>query len=343
MTFNLLNNPIHSWISKTVSSKEKTLNQINLVDPIDNSKEITSQLIGPRFYQELHEKVQVMASHHKDLNKQTLITPYTLILKNQKEVMNPTVPLSDSIEYSDSDMVQLYPSSSPISVYKSVSSTLSGDKNRIHSQFITYQFDKQNKLHHQNYLMASHILESAFLSMGFLINKPKYTVTPSKTNIQVFYYQQTKRNSRLIQSKCRYLILYLSRILGTTIQLNMIKLSYIFADSTILAKALVRHSYKGRFLKIVSTLFKQITFEDVSHIQTFTASQYDLVPSFVSGIKVRLGGRTIRQRIVPRKTVQTLQKGTLARTKAQYVEKAQISHKTRRGAFTFTVHIGHAY
>lgn len=351
MIFNYIKNPIHvptSWINtKNELSEQTEVNGVNLIDPILISKENTSQLTGSRFFQQLNEKIHVLAHHHKDLNKQALLIPYSTLLKNQKENIS-TVKLSglthstQTIDLNTS-LIQVYPSSADISVYKTISSLISFDTSLIKPQYLSYQFNKQNKLHTQHYITVSQILESAFLSMGYLINKPKYKRTPSKTCIHIFYYKQSKEYSHLTQSKCHQLIQYLHELLDTPIQLNITNISHIIAESTILAKALVSQSYKGRFLKIVSSLFKHMKFEEVSNIDTFTAYQFNLVPSFISGIKIRLGGRTFRQRIIPRKTVQTLQKGTLARTKARFMEKVQISHKTRRGTFTFTVYMGHAY
>ena len=57
----------------------------------------------------------------------------------------------------------------------------------------------------------------------------------------------------------------------------------------------------------------------------------------MSGIKIRLGGRTFGQKIIPRKTVQHIQRGSLARGVVKLVEKARYTNKSKRGSFSVTV------
>ena len=63
--------------------------------------------------------------------------------------------------------------------------------------------------------------------------------------------------------------------------------------------------------------------------------------SCLSGLKFRLAGRFYGRKIIPRKTVFNLQRGSLARDKVQLIEKSRIRGKTRRGAYSFTVTLGH--
>lgn len=63
--------------------------------------------------------------------------------------------------------------------------------------------------------------------------------------------------------------------------------------------------------------------------------------SFLSGMNVRLAGRLITQSLRPKFTVQTIQKGTIARVKVDYLEKSRFTGKNKRGAYSFTVSISH--
>ena len=47
------------------------------------------------------------------------------------------------------------------------------------------------------------------------------------------------------------------------------------------------------------------------------------------------------QRVVPRKTVKIIQKGSLARRKAIFVENARFTNKNRRGSFSITISTGY--
>ena len=66
-------------------------------------------------------------------------------------------------------------------------------------------------------------------------------------------------------------------------------------------------------------------------------------PSYLTGMSIKLGGRTFKQRIVPRMTQKRIQKGSLNRSKVLYFDRARFTSKTKRGAYSFTVKMGHAF
>ncbi len=72
-------------------------------------------------------------------------------------------------------------------------------------------------------------------------------------------------------------------------------------------------------------------------------SRISILPSFLTGIKIRLGGRLFSQKVVPRFTVQTFQEGSLARTKANVVTSSRFTHKNKRGTFSITVSVGQGF
>jgi len=57
-------------------------------------------------------------------------------------------------------------------------------------------------------------------------------------------------------------------------------------------------------------------------------------------LKIRVAGRLLTQRVIPRLTVKTIQRGTLARGKAQFVDSARFTNKNKRGSFSITVNYG---
>ncbi len=66
-------------------------------------------------------------------------------------------------------------------------------------------------------------------------------------------------------------------------------------------------------------------------------------PSYLTGMSIKLGGRTFKQRIVPRMTQKRIQKGSLNRSRVLYFDRARFTGKTKRGAYSFTVKMGHAF
>ncbi len=66
-------------------------------------------------------------------------------------------------------------------------------------------------------------------------------------------------------------------------------------------------------------------------------------PSYLSGMSVKLGGRTFKQRVIPRMTQKRIQIGSLNKSKVLYFDRARFTNKTKKGAYTFTVKIGHTF
>jgi hypothetical protein len=66
-----------------------------------------------------------------------------------------------------------------------------------------------------------------------------------------------------------------------------------------------------------------------------------LLPSYLSGVNIKLAGRIMTESMRPRFTVQSFQEGSLARVKVHFTEKSRFTGKNKRGAFSFTVTISH--
>ena len=68
-------------------------------------------------------------------------------------------------------------------------------------QYIIYTFNKTQKTSTFPSLVATNILDLTFLSMGYLISKPQFKKTPTSIKIQIFYYKQSRKFSKLIKTK----------------------------------------------------------------------------------------------------------------------------------------------
>jgi hypothetical protein len=65
------------------------------------------------------------------------------------------------------------------------------------------------------------------------------------------------------------------------------------------------------------------------------------IPSFLSGIYLKLAGRVLTQKIQRRVKSKVIQKGSLARTKAQSININKFVNKNKRGSFSITIKTGH--
>lgn len=218
------------------------------------------------------------------------------------------------------------------------------------SQNILYQFNKSNKIS-SNYVNNNifTILESSFYSMSSLISKPVFVITPNKVVIQLFFYLNknlyfSNNKSKFLtlnNKKLQLLSLQLSKYYKKPVELELDRLYYPYFDSNILANMIGLISNMIKFRIIIRKLFSVAKLKNP--IKFVKKSRSSLIPSFLSGIKIRLAGRLLTQRVIPRLTVKTIQKGTLARGKSNFVNSARFTNKNRRGVYSITVTMGHVF
>lgn len=233
-----------------------------------------------------------------------------------------------------------------ININKYIKSISKYNSETVKYQNIVYQFNNkgiQNSSVGINKNVFT-LLESTFLSMSSLISKPIIVISPNKVVIQLFYYLNKfdfKNNKFLLNNndKLQSLCLNLSKLYKKPVELELDRLHYPYYDSNILSNmiGLISNIVKLRF--IIKNLFKIAKIKKTNKF----INKYSIIPSYLSGFKIRVAGRLLTQRVVPRLTVKTIQRGTLARGKAQFVDSARFTHKNKRGSFSITVTMGHIF
>ena len=189
------------------------------------------------------------------------------------------------------------------------------------------------------------ILEYYFFEMSSVISTPLYYITPKCAIINLFFLVVNKKLSNknfldLNLNKLEGLTSKLSKHFKKPIKFELTQLYSVSHNSKILVNILGRlvlsrrNSFSriiGRFLKHQS---KKIFFRNnLNKISKFS--------TLLTGVNIKLGGRLMRGKIVPRRTVKKIQYGSLARSKSNYVTTARLTQKNKRGSFSFTVSIGH--
>lgn len=183
----------------------------------------------------------------------------------------------------------------------------------------------------------------------------KYNAQPVSAILNKNLYQR-------YQDKFDLLSAYLTTLFRCDIELDLIRLNKPYYNSNILVQYLALQSYKNRFVRLVSRLFRKmnIYYNKKQNLNNLTQptdlknrdlnslnflnnkiSNLESFPSFVSGLHIRMAGRTFKQKIIPRMTVKQTQKGVLSSEKVRLIEKSRFTGKTKRGSYSFTVTLGH--
>src|SRR6266481_4113942 len=108
----------------------------------------------------------------------------------------------------------------------------------------------------------------------------------------------------LNKDKLKYLVFILEKAFNKTIILDLVRLKYPYHESNILSQILGLSSKKKNFRKLIIKLLYTATIKNPTKM--IRKQNFSIIPSYLSGIKVRLAGRLITQRVVPRFTVQSI-------------------------------------
>ena len=215
------------------------------------------------------------------------------------------------------------------------------------NQSILYEFNSKtlnSKILNNN---VSKILEYSFFEMSSVISRPYFYVTPKNVIINLFYFVINKElsNKKFLNinlEKLEGLSTKLSKFFKKPIKLDLTQIYSISNNSQILAHILGKLGLKRKnsFTRIIGRLLKH---QSKKIFFRKNQNQISRFSTILTGVNIKLGGRLMRGKIVPRRTVKKIQYGSLARSKSNYVTTARLTQKNKRGSFSFTVSMGHKF
>ena len=239
------------------------------------------------------------------------------------------------------------------------------------SQQLSYNFNSvNNKLIKKMYTFLFY----SFFSMNSLISKPILEITPNKVIINLFFFnfdlnnskinnrnksfkggtQINERNSNTMDTEtikknkfitinhkkldliCKILSIYFKK----PVELHLVKLNYPYLDSNIFVNLLGLMINNKKLRHIMKRFFRFAVIKNIAKSSANNLIRTNKIPSFLSGIKIKIAGRLLTQRVVPRKTVKIIRRGAFARGKVNFLDIARYTSKNKRGAFSITVTTG---
>jgi Mitochondrial ribosomal protein (VAR1) len=148
--------------------------------------------------------------------------------------------------------------------------------------------------------------------------------------------------TQIFPNKFKKLCEILSNLFKKPVELDLIRLHYPYNDSNILANFLAIMINRIKLRIIIKKLFGNAILKNKKFSGTKT-NKLNIIPAFLSGINIKVGGRLLNNRIVPRKTVKTIRRGAVAKGKINYLDVARYTNKNKRGAYSITVSSGQNY
>lgn len=231
-------------------------------------------------------------------------------------------------------------------ITKNLNYLLKFDPYLAQSQHIYYFFKKSNSKLIKN---ISSILEYSFLKMYSLISKPVYYITPDNLDINLFFFRlknkKNKKNKKSLSSlfnlnsqNLEILSANLSNFISKNVHFDLNRIRKLNLDSNILAHFIARYCdfKKIKFSKIAKRVLRLSKIKNSKKYYSYNG----VIPSFLTGIKIKLGGRLSTQKISARQTVKITQRGSLTRRSTDLVSKSRITGINKKGTFCVTVTIG---
>ena len=213
------------------------------------------------------------------------------------------------------------------------------------NQNILYEFNSKtlnSKILNEN---VYKILEYSFFEMDSIISKPYFLITPENVIINLFYFIpkfniKDRNFLDFNMDKLQGLSDKLSRYFKKHVKFDLTQLYSVSHNSQILINILGKLglSRRNSFTRIIGRFLKNQSSKMMFRGNLNKFSRYATI---LTGVNIKLGGRLMKGKIVPRRTVKKIQYGSLARSKSNYITTARLTQKNKRGAFSFTVSIGH--
>jgi hypothetical protein len=124
----------------------------------------------------------------------------------------------------------------------------------------------------------------------------------------------TPKNIQKLNNLCTIL----SRLFKKSIELDLVRLHLPYFDDNILVKAIGIMSKKIHVRNIIKYIFSKTVIHS-KRVNNLT-NKGSIIPSFLSGIKIKIGGRLMSQRVIPRLSTRIIQRGAIAKGKVNYVD-----------------------
>ena len=168
------------------------------------------------------------------------------------------------------------------------------------------------------------------LKKNSLVKKTLFNL--NKTNITNLYFN-------------KFLILFklLNSYFKKPIELNLIRLHKSDYDSNILAQLffliLKRKNIKSAISKLYfkNKIGMVLEGKDINFVGANKKNLAKFIPAYISGLYIHIGGRLLKEKIVPKKTTKKFEKGAIATGKINFLDTARITKKNKKGAFTIKI------
>jgi len=137
-------------------------------------------------------------------------------------------------------------------------------------------------------------------------------------------------------NKFKIIIEILTRKFNKPVVFQITRIHNPFFDSNILVN-LLSLNIRNKRKKSRIAINKIYSNKAVKNLNDHNLKSINLIPAFLSGLKLKIGGRLMKEPIIPRLTTKNFERGATSPGKVNYLDIANITNKNKKGANTITI------
>jgi len=142
--------------------------------------------------------------------------------------------------------------------------------------------------------------------------------------------------AEVYNNKFKIIIEILTRKFNKPVVFQIIRTHNPYFDSNILAN-LLSLNIRNKKKKSRIAINKIYSNKAVKNLNDHNLKSVNLIPAFLSGLNLKIGGRLMKEPIIPRLTTKNFERGATSPGKVNYLDIANITNKNKKGANTITI------
>ena len=178
------------------------------------------------------------------------------------------------------------------------------------------------------------------VKLSWRIKKTLFRLNKKRSKVKNTLFNLYKFNLFKVYSlKFKLICEILSNKFKKPVELQLIRIHHPFHDSNILVNLLSLNIRNKKFKTNVA-IEKLYAKKAVKNLYDYSINSVNFIPAFLSGIKIRIGGRLMREPIIPRITTKNFDRGASSPGKVNFLDTATITKKNRKGSYTIKISSG---
>ena len=161
-----------------------------------------------------------------------------------------------------------------------------------------------------------------------------------RTKVQNILFKLHKYNLfKVFSLKFKLICEILNNKFKKPVELQLIRIHQPYQDSNILVNLLSLNIRNKKFrTKVqIGRLFQKRV---VKNVYDYQNKSVNFIPTYLSGIDIRIGGRLMREPLIPKISKKRFERGARSIGKVNYLDSASITNKNRKGSYTLKISSG---